>query len=152
MGIFSKSSSKTKSKISYNATIIADDCAIVGGITTGSDVVVNGKFEGILSSKQAVTVGESGELYGNIQCQTIVIGGLMDGVVDANVIHILSTGRVVGQLTYSKITIEENGFFDGKTTLKGNSLQSKYAEIEHKYDNITDTKVVDIKVEENNIN
>lgn len=147
MGIFSKSSTKTKPKTSYNATIISDDCAIVGGITTGSDVVVNGKFEGILSSKQAVTVGESGELYGDIKCQTIVIGGLVDGVVDANVIHILSSGRVVGQMIYSKITIEENGFFDGKTTLRGNSLQSKYAEIEQKYHNITDTKIIDDSVE-----
>jgi cytoskeletal protein CcmA (bactofilin family) len=152
MGIFGKSGTKTKSKSSYNATIIADDCSIVGGITTGSDVVVNGKFEGIISSKQAVTVGENGELYGDIKCETIVIGGLVDGVIEANMIHILSTGKVVGQLTYSKITVEENGFFDGKTTLKGNSLVSKYAEIEHKYHNITDTKVVDSKIEESNIN
>lgn len=100
-----------------------------------------------MSSKQAVTVGESGELYGDIKCQTIVIGGLVDGVVDANVIHILSSGRVVGQMIYSKITIEENGFFDGKTTLRGNSLQSKYAEIEQKYHNITDTKIIDDSVE-----
>jgi len=152
MGIFSKSSTKTKSKSSYNATIIADDCSIVGGITTGSDVVINGKFEGIVSSKQTVTVGENGELYGDIKCETIVIGGLVDGVVEANMIHILSTGKVVGQLIYSKITVEENGFFDGKIAVKGNSLQSKYAEIEHKYHNIIDIKAVDSKIEENNIN
>ncbi|MBD3808761.1 MAG: hypothetical protein IE880_08635, partial [Epsilonproteobacteria bacterium] len=60
MGIFGKSGTKTKSKSGYNATVIADDCSIVGGITTGSDVVINGKFEGIVSSKQTVTVGESG--------------------------------------------------------------------------------------------
>ncbi len=113
---------------------------------------MNGKFEGIVSSKQTITVGENGELYGDIKCETIVIGGLVDGVVEANMIHILSTGKVVGQLTYSKITVEENGFFDGKTAVKGNSLQSKYAEIEHKYHNIIDTKVVDSKIEENNIN
>jgi cytoskeletal protein CcmA (bactofilin family) len=147
MGIFSKSSTKTKSKTSYNATIISDDCVIVGGITTGSDVVVNGKFEGIMSSKQAITVGQSGELCGDIKCETIVIGGLVDGIIEANTIHILSSGRVVGQMVYSKITIEENGFFDGKTTLRGNSLQSKYAEIEQKYHNITDTKIIDDSVE-----
>lgn len=147
MGIFSKSSTKTKPKTSYNATIISDDCAIVGGITTGSDVVVNGKFEGIMSSKQAITVGQSGELCGDIKCDTIVIGGLVDGIIEANTIHILSSGRVVGQMIYSKITIEENGFFDGKTTLRGNSLQSKYAEIEQKYHNITDTKIIDDSVE-----
>lgn len=80
------------------------------------------------------------------------IGGLVNDVIEANMIHILSTGKVVGQLTYSKITIEENGFFDGKTVVKGNSLQSKYAEIEHKYHNTTDTKVVDSNITENNIN
>ncbi|MDD5360049.1 MAG: polymer-forming cytoskeletal protein [Sulfurovaceae bacterium] len=143
MGIFSKSSTKTTSKPSYNATIISDDCLMVGGITTSSDVVVNGRFEGIVTSKQAITVGEKGELYGDIKCEAIVIGGLVDGVVDANIIHILSTGKVVGQLTYSKITVEENGFFDGKTIVKGNNLQSKYAEIEQKYHNITDTKILD---------
>jgi cytoskeletal protein CcmA (bactofilin family) len=116
---------------------------MVGGITTSSDVVINGRFEGIVTSKQAITVGEKGELYGDIKCEAIVIGGLVDGVVDANIIHILSTGKVVGQLTYSKITIEENGFFDGKTIVKGNNLQSKYAEIEQKYHNITDTKILD---------
>ncbi|MDD5406663.1 MAG: polymer-forming cytoskeletal protein [Sulfurovaceae bacterium] len=139
MGIFGKKNSKLSS---YNATIIADDCNIVGGITSQSDVVINGKFEGVISSNQTITVGEKGELYGEVKTDTIVIGGLVDGIIDATMIHILSTGKAVGQLIYSKITIEENGFFDGKTAVKGNSLQSRYTEIENKYHNLIDTKIV----------
>ncbi|MGW8169166.1 MAG: bactofilin family protein [Sulfurovaceae bacterium] len=139
MGIFNKKNSKLSS---YNATIIADDCNVVGGITTQSDVMVNGKFEGAISSNQTITVGEKGELYGEVKTDIIVIGGLVDGVIDANMIHILSTGRAVGQLIYSKITVEENGFFDGKTIVKGNSVQSRYTEIENKYHNLIDTKIV----------
>ncbi len=140
MGIFNKTNSKLSS---YNATIIANDCNIVGGITTQSDVMINGKFEGAISSNQTVTVGEKGELYGEVKSDIIVIGGLVDGIIDANMIHILSTGRAVGQLIYSKITVEENGFFDGKTIVKGSSLQSRYAEVESKYHNLIDTKIVD---------
>lgn len=142
MAIFNKTNSKLGS---YNATIIADDCCIVGGITTQSDVVINGKFEGVVSSNQTITVGQKGELYGEVKTDTIVIGGLVDGIIDAAMIHILSTGRAVGQLIYSKITIEENGFFDGKTIVKGSSLQSRFAEVEGKYHNLLDAKVVDTK-------
>lgn len=139
MGFFNKTNSKLSS---YNATIIADDCNIVGGITTQSDVVINGKFEGAISSNQTVTVGEKGELYGEVKSDIIVIGGLVDGIIDANMIHVLSTGRALGKLIYSKITVEENGFFDGKTIVKGSSLQSRYAEVETKYHNLIDTKIV----------
>ncbi|MCI4406908.1 MAG: polymer-forming cytoskeletal protein [Sulfuricurvum sp.] len=146
MGFFDKKPTKVSSgggsSRTYNATIIADDCVIVGGITAQSDVVINGNFEGAVSSNQTVTVGEKGEFYGEVKAQTIVIGGLVDGVVDAEMIHILSTGRVIGQILYSKITIEENGFFDGKTIVKGSSLQSRYSEVENKYHNVIDTKVV----------
>jgi cytoskeletal protein CcmA (bactofilin family) len=140
MGIFSKRNSKLSS---YNATIIADDCNIVGGITTQSDVVINGKFEGVISSNQVVTIGEKGELFGEVKADIIVIGGLVDGVVDAAMIHILSTGKVIGQLIYSKITIEENGFMDGKTIVKGSSLQSRYTKIKNKYNNLIDVKAVE---------
>jgi cytoskeletal protein CcmA (bactofilin family) len=140
MGLFTKKNTKVKQ--SYNATIIADDCVIVGGINTKSDVIINGKFEGVLLSAGNVTIGDKGEVYGDVKASNIIVSGTLDGVADASFMHILSTGKVIGRLEYSKITIEENGFIDGKTTLKGSSIKSRYSEIENKYHNLVDTKVI----------
>lgn len=140
MGLFT--GKNTKVKQSYNATIIADDCVVVGGINSESDIIINGKFEGVLFTTGNVTIGDKGEVYGDVKASNIIVSGILDGVADTFFMHILSTGRVIGKLEYLKITIEENGFVDGKTTLKGSSIKSRYGEIENKYHNLVEAKVI----------
>lgn len=149
MGLFTKKD--TKIKQSYNATIIADDCVVVGGINSESDIIINGKFEGVLITTANVTIGEKGEVYGDVKASNIIVSGILDGVADAMFMHILSTGRVIGKLEYSKITIEENGFIDGKTTMKDNITHSRYGEIENKYHNLVDTKILKTKEDSHNL-
>lgn len=131
MGIFNKSNRSTKQN--YCATIIAEDSFVIGGIDTNGDVVINGKFEGVIVSKESVTVGERGEVFGEVKADTVLVSGLLDGVVDATHVHIMSTGKIMGKLVYANLTVEENGFFDGEVKVKNSSLKSRYGEIKHKF-------------------
>lgn len=138
MGIFGGSNREPKS--SYHATVVANVCSLVGGMESSGDVVVSGKFEGIISSAGVVTIGEAGEVFGDIRAKSVVVSGMVDGVIDATEVHILSTGRVIGQMMYEKVSIEGDGFFDGKTVVKGNSLTSRYAQVHSRYQNFLETK------------
>ncbi len=131
MGIFNKSNRNTKQ--TYHATIIASDSFVIGGIDTNGDVVIDGKFEGVLVSKESVTIGEKGEVFGEVKADTVTVSGLLDGLVDATHVHILSTGKILGKLIYSNLTVEENGYFDGEVKVKNSSLKSRYSEIKHKF-------------------
>ncbi|QOG12111.1 bactofilin family protein [Arcobacter sp. FWKO B] len=131
MGIFNKSN--RTSKQTYTATIIAPDSFLIGGIDTNGDVVIDGKFEGVIVSKESVTIGEKGEVFGEVKADSVIVSGLLDGVVDASSVHILSTGKIIGKLIYSSLTVEENGFFDGEVKVKNSSQKSRYAEIKHKF-------------------
>jgi len=112
----------------------------MGGIESDGDVVISGNFQGVISSGGVVTIGESGEVLGDIKAKTVVIGGIVDGVIDAVDIHILSTGRAIGEMSYEKISIEGNGFFDGKIVAKVNDLKSRYAQVHSRYQAFLETK------------
>ncbi len=131
MGLFDKFN--RDSKQNYSATIIASDSFVIGGIDTNGDVVINGKFEGVIVSKETVTIGETGEVFGEVKADTVLVCGLLDGMVDATHVHIMASGKIMGKLTYSHLTVEESGFFDGEVKVKNASFKSRYGEIKHKF-------------------
>ena len=75
---------------------------------------LDGKFEGEISSGDILTVGENAVINAEINVDTLVVDGRVNGNISASSkIEITSTGRVYGNITAPALVIEEGGFFDG---------------------------------------
>ena len=133
MGIFGKTNKRT---VQNGATVIAQGTCIVGGISTEGTVHIDGKFEGVILEADIISIGQSGEVIGDIKANNLIVSGLFDGKIDCNEMHILAGGKVIGEMKYNELIIEENGKFEGKGVRKSSSLTSRYNEVENKISNI----------------
>jgi cytoskeletal protein CcmA (bactofilin family) len=128
MGVFGKSNKEPKQQ--SGATIIANGTFIKGGIDTKGSVHIDGKFEGGIMSNETITVGQNGEVYADVRSKNLIVSGFLDGVINAENVHILSTGKIIGKMSYKNLTIEPGGVFDGEGKVKNSTLVSKYHDLQ----------------------
>ena len=127
MGIFGKSDKQSSQQ--NGATVIPYGTHLIGGIDTKGSIHIDGKFEGVIASASYISIGKTGEFYGKIETKGISVSGFVDGNIDCEEMHILSTGKVIGELSYESLSIETNGIFDGKSDKKNFSIESRYEEV-----------------------
>ncbi len=127
MGIFGPSDKQSSQQ--NGATVIPYGTHLIGGIDTKGSIHIDGKFEGVIASASYITVGKTGEFYGKIESKNITVSGFIDGSIDCDDMHILSTGKVIGELSYEKLIIEADGIFDGTGKRKNFSIESRYDEV-----------------------
>ncbi len=127
MGVFGKSNQQSSQQ--NGATVIPYGTHLIGGIDTKGSIHIDGKFEGVIASASYITVGKTGEFYGKIEANCITVSGFVDGNIDCEEMNILSTGKVIGELSYEKLTIEADGIFDGIGHRKNLTLVSRYDEV-----------------------
>jgi len=133
MGVFNKSD---KRSTTAGATVVAAGTCIIGGISTKGTVHIDGKFEGVILEADVISIGETGEVIGDIKANNLVVNGLFDGKIDCNEVQILASGKVIGEMRYNELIIETNGKFEGRGIRKDSELKSRYNEIEQKINNI----------------
>lgn len=96
---------------------IGVEAEINGYVYSLRPTLVNGKVVGEIISKKEITIGESGEVLGNIKTQNLTIKGKFRGnIVVSREVRITSTGKLFGNLICKnpKFIIDKGGFFDGK--------------------------------------
>ena len=119
MAVFSKDDNKKSTEsMTSGATIIASGTKINGDITLSSSLHIDGEVEGVIRSDNVVTVGIKGKISGEITAKNLVINGIFRGTSESQSVEILPKGDVKGKLTYSELTIEKGGLFEGETTLR----------------------------------
>ena len=97
---------------------ILDVNAAMQGSLVFSDPVnlrINGKFEGNLNTKGKLTIGQAAEIKADIVGESIIVGGSIRGNIKATeVVKLLSTAQVVGNIEVPKISIDVGAIFNGK--------------------------------------
>ncbi len=98
--------------------LIATGTIFEGKIKTPGSIRVDGKIVGEVTAAQNVSVGNSGELDGNISAKNITIGGKIKGMVIAQEKLVLETKAFVrGDIRAAKLVIDEGAVFDGKCSM-----------------------------------
>jgi len=101
-------STDARTIIGEGVTINADGMFGVG------DVKVAGVFFNDIEVDGLLIVQDSGTVKGDVKASSVVIEGYVEGnVMCSNVIHITSTGKVVGDLRCMTLTIDEGASFSG---------------------------------------
>lgn len=88
---------------------------IQGEIHGQEDLFINGEVEGnILLPNQRLIVGPNANIRGQISAREVSVLGKVRGNIRAqNRLEILKTGWVEGELSISRIAIEDGAFFKG---------------------------------------
>ena len=99
---------------STGVNIIANSTFFVGNINTSGDCRIDGNVKGNIHSKSKIIIGESGNVEGDIVCNTIDI----EGIVKANIhaaeqLTLRSTANLTGNITVGRIAIEVGANFEG---------------------------------------
>ncbi len=109
--MFEKSSRKLE-------TIVGDDTRVAGKVTVKGTIRVDGVVEGDLQADWVV-VGETGKILGNTSTRGMVVGGSVEGDIDATeTVELGKKATVVGEIHTPKLTISEGAVFDGRARMK----------------------------------
>jgi cytoskeletal protein CcmA (bactofilin family) len=94
-------------------SFIGPEMSVTGDISTGGDLHVDGKVDGDVRCG-ALTLGESGEIRGNILAGTARLAGLVDGAVEAGTLAIDQSARITGDILYETLSVSSGADIEGR--------------------------------------
>ncbi|MAI89547.1 polymer-forming cytoskeletal protein [Ponticaulis sp.] len=94
-------------------SLISVDIQLKGSIVSEGEIQIDGKVEGDVKAS-ALTVGDSGEIIGEVVAETIVVRGTVKGHIRARKVQLASSAKVQGDITHSSLSIEANAIFEGQ--------------------------------------
>ncbi|MCR5591099.1 MAG: polymer-forming cytoskeletal protein [Lachnospiraceae bacterium] len=117
-----------KVRVNQNSisTFIGADTKVEGTLITHSSVRIDGTVVGGVVADGTVVLSQSGEIQGNTIAENIVIAGVIDGNITVkDKTNIEPTGEVYGDISTSKILIDEQSVFQGKCNMNIDRTKSK---------------------------
>ncbi len=105
---------------SRNAATIGKAVRVVGQIFTKEDLYVDGDVEGTIESQDnKVTIGPNGRVQAHIKARDVIILGQVQGNVEtSDKVDIRKDAKLVGDITTSRISIEDGALFKGSIDIK----------------------------------
>jgi cytoskeletal protein CcmA (bactofilin family) len=109
--MFGKSSAKLE-------TVIGADSTITGELEIQGTVRVDGSVVGDIRADWVI-IGETGRIRGNVQARMMVVGGRIDGNIDASeIVELKDKAQIFGEICTAKLTVSEGALFDGQSSMK----------------------------------
>ncbi len=95
--------------------MIGPSIVIKGEVTGEEDLLIQGRVEGRVNlNGNQVSIGESGEVYADIQAKVIQINGKVTGDINGHEKVIISkSGNVHGNIVAPRVTLEDGAMFKG---------------------------------------
>lgn len=105
-------------------TLIGKGAVFDGNFSAPETVRVDGTLNGNCECKELLIVGVEGKINGDITSQNVIISGKVDGdIVAHGKLELLSTGKLVGNITARSLVVDEDACFDGRCTMTTNALE-----------------------------
>jgi cytoskeletal protein CcmA (bactofilin family) len=99
-------------------TIISTGVKLKGSLTSDGNVRVDGFVEGNISAKANITVGDRGEIKGNISADNVIVGGKVIGIVEAKEKLVLEANASLhGDISTKILVIASGARFDGNSKM-----------------------------------
>lgn len=107
-----------KNELDTGVSIISPGVEIKGDITTSGSVRVDGRVVGNIQADGVVTIGERGEVKGDLKAVSIIIGGKVTGtIISQERLQLEAHAQVEGDVFASKLIVEEGARFVGKSSM-----------------------------------
>jgi cytoskeletal protein CcmA (bactofilin family) len=101
---------------------LANDVEIKGSIKFANEFIFDGKLEGEITSNDGIlTVGESGDVHGEVKAKSVIVMGKVHGNITVNErCELRSRSQLIGDLRAARLIIEEGATFVGKSEVSPN--------------------------------
>jgi cytoskeletal protein CcmA (bactofilin family) len=97
-----------------SASVIGADLIVTGSLQSNGEVTIEGELQGDIQCGSLV-VGETARVQGNVIAEEVVIRGRVEGSVRGNRVSLQSTSHVEGDVFHRALAIEQGAFFEGKS-------------------------------------
>lgn len=105
-------------------TIVGDGTTVAGQVSVKGTIRVDGIVEGDVHADWVV-VGETGKILGNTRTRGMVVGGSVEGNIEAaETVELMGKSSMVGEIHTPKLAIAEGAVFDGRSRMKGETESS----------------------------
>ena len=102
-------------------TIVGNDTRIAGKVSVKGTIRIDGIVEGDVQADWVV-VGETGKIRGNTRTRGIVVGGSVEGNIEATeAVELREKATMVGEIHAPKLGISEGAVFDGRARMKSDA-------------------------------
>ncbi len=94
--------------------LISAGTLVKGDLESNSGIRIDGQLTGKMDVKGKVVIGASGQILGDIMCQTLEVSGIITGNIHASdLVSLKSTARMNGEIVARKLAIEPGAIFTG---------------------------------------
>ena len=108
---------------SSSKNVLTSDVEIKGNLKFSGEMTFEGKLEGEIQSDGVLNLGDSAVVNGNINAQSVVVRGKINGnIVAKEKIDIKAKTEMFGDIRAAKLAIEEGVTFVGKTEVNPNKV------------------------------
>ena len=99
-------------------SVIGEGSMFEGKFYIQGSLQIDGRFEGEIKTQDQLVVGETGKVKTDIFAKKVVVGGTIIGNIEAEEdVTLLSTGRVFGNITAPRVSIEEGVVIKGEVSI-----------------------------------
>jgi len=120
----------TSNNSSKNA--LTSDVEIKGNLKFSGELEFDGKLDGEIQTDGILTLGDGAVINGNINAQTVVVRGKVNGNINAKEkIEIKTKAELFGDIRAAKLVVEEGVTFVGKTEVNPNKVTPTAAPARH---------------------
>jgi len=98
-------------------TEITDDILFRGQIQYDGRLDVSGKLEGKIISEGALTINLGGFFKGEIRVRQVSLKGEVNGNVKCELLSIMNSGKILGDIECKQIQIDRGGIHNGVTIM-----------------------------------
>src|SRR5205809_7517133 len=109
--------------VSTSKNVLSSDVEVKGHLKFAGELTFDGKLEGEVQTDGVLNLGDSAVINGNINAQSVVVRGKINGNISAKEkIEIKTKTELFGDIRAVKLVIEEGVTFVGKSEVNRNKV------------------------------
>lgn len=112
---------------------IVEGTSIEGDIKSDSNIRIDGRLKGTISTKGRLVIGPTGSIEGEIVCENADVEGSFVGKISVNqLLSLKATAKLTGDIITNKLAIEPGASFSGTCSMGGLIKDIKMADTQKK--------------------
>lgn len=116
-----------------NATLISEGTIVNGDVTSESDLRIDGRINGNVTSTSKIIIGASGHIEGNIKGQNAdVTGRVVGNLFIGDLLQLRANSDIKGNVAAGKLQVDPTAIFNGQCQMGavGNIVQMSGHELQ----------------------
>jgi cytoskeletal protein CcmA (bactofilin family) len=102
---------------------LGSDVEIKGNLKFSGELTFDGKIDGEIQTDGVLNLGDSATVNGNINAQSVIVRGKVNGnIVAKEKIELKTKTELFGDIRAAKLSVEEGVTFVGKTEVNPNKI------------------------------